>query len=479
MNRLSAFRSSLQVSSSRSQLTPVEIEGCGRVLMNTEPSDQQTSPSKKKGSRKRKKMPSTDVLKDQSTFLSQAEAAGDVPNWPDAQFPWRLRSEQRDDDSKLEEEQRLRCIENFLSRDSDDEDHEETLLQNNTERPGFGPGKGKMYPLLAHSQHRGLGQGPVTMSVVPSDPADARTALLSKRSIRQFSFRRSPRKSTDNDNDNAILCICRGRDDGRELVQCDGCHTWYHLQCIGIHRVEDLGREEDPWFCGSCAGTPPPDIPPSSEPTFVPTEEKLRHDKSYDPPFFHASFNPSPATPWSSSRPPPMTPPSRTAGGAYFSSGSSWDESSSQREPHTPQFSSRSVRVYTSGMPSGAEPFMADESPFDPTSTPSRGIKFGAPFATPKNNFWQGRGPELFTTPTRPNEAMSNRPFGRYLPAGSEEDLHLPIFSSGPVSHEITPVGLNSTPVGRLAESPLAAKRSRRRPGGGRFPDGHADSARG
>ncbi|KAG1725578.1 uncharacterized protein EDB91DRAFT_1168085 [Suillus paluster] len=481
-NRLSAFRSSSQLSSSWSQLTPVEVEGRGRVLMNIGPSDppspNKLSPSKKKRSRKKKKTPSMDELHDESTFPLQSEATGDLPNWPDAQFPWRLRTEQCDDYSKMEEEQRLRYIENFLSRDSDDEDHEENLFQNQIVRPGFGTGRGKMYPLLAHSQNRE--RGPATISIIPSDPADARTALLSKRSIRRFSFRRTPHKSTNDDIDDETVCICRGSDDGRELVQCDGCHTWYHLQCIGIRSIAELGREEDPWFCGSCAKTPPPDILPSSEPTFVPTEEKLRHDKSYDPPFFHAGLNPSPAAPWSSSSRPPMTPPGRRAG-PYFSSGSSWDESSSQPGPQTPQHSSRSVRVCTA-TPGCAEPVMADESPFDPTSTPSRGIRFGAPFATPKNNFWQGRGSELFNTPTRPGEGMSSRRFGHHPAGGAEDDSHLPIthLNSGPVIHDITPVGHNFTPVGRLAESPLAAKNLRRGPpGSGRFLDVHIDSARG
>lgn len=437
------------------------------------PGPNKLSPSKKKRYRKKKKTPSMDESRDQRTFHLQLEANADVPNWPDAQFPWRLRSEQCDDFSKMEEEQRLRYIENFLSRDSDGEDDEESLFQNQTVRSGFGSGRGKTYPLLARSQNRD--RGPTTVSVVPSDPADARTALLSKRSIRQFSFRRAQRKPTDDDIDDEIVCICRGSDDGRELVQCDECHTWYHLQCIGIRSVADLGREEDPWFCGSCAKTPPPDILPSFEPTFVPTEEKLRHDKSYDPPFFHAGLNPSPAVPWNSSPRPPMTPPGRRAG-PYFSSGSSWDEASSQPGPQTPQLSSQSVRVYTT-TPGCAEPFMADESPFDPTSTPSRGIRFGAPFATPKNNFWQGRGPELFHTPTRPSEGMSNRRFGHHL-LGGADDSQLPIthLSSGP---DITPIGRNFAPVGRLAESPLAAKNSRRGPGGGRFLDEHFDSARG
>lgn len=477
-NRLLAFRNSSQVSSSRSQLAPVEVEGYGRVLMNIGPSDppspNKLNLSKKKRYRKKKKTPSMDESKDQNAFTSQSEATVDVPNWPDTQFPWRLRSEQCDDYSKMQEEQRLRYIENFLSRDSDDEDDEESLFQNPTMGPEFGSGRGKMYPLLARSQNRD--RGPTTVSVIPSDPADARTALLSKRSIRQFSFRRAQRKSTDDDIDDEIVCICRGSDDGRELVQCDGCHTWYHLQCIGIRSIAELGREEDPWFCSSCAKTPPPDILSSFEPTFVPTEEKLRHDKSYDPPFFHAGLNPSPAAPWSNSARPPMTPPGRRVG-PYFSSGSSWDETSSQPGPQTPQLSSQSVRVYTT-TPGCAEPFMADESSFDPTSTPSRGIRFGAPFATPKNNFWQGRGPELFHTPTRPSEGVSNRRFGHHLLGGAEDDSQLPIthLSSGP---DITPIGRNFAPVGRLAESPLAAKNSRRGPGSGRFLDEHFDSARG
>ncbi|KAG1777270.1 hypothetical protein EV702DRAFT_1101963 [Suillus placidus] len=476
-NRLFAFRSCSQVSSSRSQLAPVEVEGYGRVLMDIgpshPPSPNKLSPSKKKRYRKKKKTPSMDESKDQSTFPLQSEATVDVPNWPDTQFPWRLRSEQCDDYSKMEEEQRLRYIENFLRRDSDDEDDEECLFQNQTVRPGFSSGRGKTYPLLARSQNRD--RGPTTVFVVPSDPADARTALLSKRSIRQFSFRRAQRKSTDDDIDDETVCVCRGSDDGRELVQCDGCHTWYHLQCIGIRSIAELGREEDPWFCGSCAKTPPPDILPSFEPTFVPTEEKLRHDKSYDPPFFHAGLNPSPAVPWSTSPRPPMTPPGRRVG-PYFSSGSSRDETSSQPGPQTPQLS-QSVHAYAT-TPGCAEPFMADESPFDPTSTPSRGIRFGAPFATPKNTFWQGHGPELFHTPTRPSEGMSNLRFGHHPSERAEADSQLPIIhlSSGP---DITPIGRNFAPVGRLAESPLAAKNTRRGPSGGRFLDEHFDSARG
>ena len=28
--------------------------------------------------------------------------------------------------------------------------------------------------------------------------------------------------------------------------------TWYHLECLGIKDIADLGREEDPWYCHNC-----------------------------------------------------------------------------------------------------------------------------------------------------------------------------------------------------------------------------------
>ena len=88
---------------------------------------------------------------------------------------------------------------------------------------------------------------------VPSVPADARAALLSKRSVRAVAARRRLHVKPFADSDGEeILCICRGKDDGRELVQCDDCRTWYHLECLGIKDIADLGREEDPWYCHNC-----------------------------------------------------------------------------------------------------------------------------------------------------------------------------------------------------------------------------------
>jgi hypothetical protein len=152
------------------------------------------------------------------------------------------------------------------------------------------------------------------------------------------------------------------------------------------------------------ARTPSPDLKPSSEPTFVPTDERETPNTSYDP-LFYQSFPASPATPWSASRP-PRTP---TRGGgmeAAISSGSSNDPT--RVGPSTPHFSSQGVKVYST--PGSFDTFGSDESNFDPTSTPSRGIKFGAPFATPKNTLWSARAQGLFQTPSRPSLELSGRP---------------------------------------------------------------------
>ncbi|KAH7884027.1 hypothetical protein F5I97DRAFT_1969279 [Phlebopus sp. FC_14] len=456
-------------SSSKTRLYPVEVEGRGRVLMDFDPLESQPlpkpSPSKGKRSRKKKKA-STDVTElDNSIVLKEADVDG--PNWPDGQFPWRFQSVQQDGYSRIEQEERMRYIESFFDRDSDqDSDVEDgspspSRATSGETLPSPRPGGGKIYPLASHSQ----GYDPRSIGIVPSDPADARTALLSKKSIQAFRLRRLRSRNLDaGGEDGEIMCICNGQDDGRELVQCDACRTWYHLECIGIQSPSELGGEEDPWFCANCAEvkTPPPVAMALSEPIFVPTEEGNNVDDEYDPPFFHAGLNPSPATPWTRSMGPPMTPP-RTQPGPYFSSGSSWDEPSSHGGPHTPQFPSQDVHVYTV-TPGRVEPLALEESPFDPTSTPSRGIKLSAPFATPQTGLWPGRAQELFHTPTRPGEGASRRRHKTHNGSsrGVEEGTStVPLSSSNnSVTQDFTLIGRNLG--GRLLESPLGAKRSRR-----------------
>ncbi|KAI6128701.1 hypothetical protein EDD16DRAFT_1547639 [Pisolithus croceorrhizus] len=406
--RLAAFRNVAVASSSKTQLVPTEIEGCGRVLISVDASEPLTfpkrSPSKGRRSRRKKKVVA-DGLGEMDGLLTPSEAKLDAPNWPDMHFPWG--SSSMPDRSQDFEEERLRHIENFLTRDSDEE----------AEEGPSSPLRSKTYPALRHTEETRMG-----------------------------SIARIGIPTTDGDG-GEVVCICNEPDDERDSVQCDACQIWYHLDCIGIRSTSELGREEDPWFCANCAEakTPPPVMLSLSEPTFVPTDDKIIGGVSYDLPFLQAGLNPSPMTHWTSSVRPPRTPPG-SHGGFQCSSGSSWDE------PAFP--SSHDARVYTT--PGQVGLLTLEESPFDPTSTPSRGIKFGAPFATPKNGLWQGRQQELFHTPTRPGGIALGRQFGPYGSRGVEE-------SAGRSAHaqDITPVVHQLKERGRPLESPLAGKRSR------------------
>lgn len=461
--------------------------------MKAEPSEPQTPPkptSKGKRSRKRKKI-SVDVKHDMDGDGAAAPEARavDEPNWPDTEFPWRSRLMASDGLSSTEREERLRYIESFLGRESDEDEAEEGLSSSGR-RDEVSRSGGKTFSFLSYSKDRRRGS---VVSVIPSDPADAKTALLSKKSIQAVQLRllrrRDAGRNADSDDDE-LLCVCQGRDDGRPLVQCDACRTWYHLECIGIQSTSELGREEDPWFCANCAEvkTPPPVVASLSEPTFVPTDDG-EHDVGFEPPFLNAGFNPSPAMPWTRSARPPRTPP-RIQYTPHAASGSSWDEppsSSSRGDPRTPQFSTASafgdmIRVY--GMMPGRslEPLSStttDESSFDPTSTPSRGIMFGLPFTTPKDGRWgmgslqgvRGNGHELFHTPKGSGEdgnAASVR-YGQYHGRVGEVSEEGPsgvqgLFRAAGVNN-VTPVerdALGGPKRMQVMESPLGGKRSRR-----------------
>jgi len=414
LKRLAAFRSDSQTNN---KLCPVEVDGKGRVLVDA-PTEDRIPPSspepvspKKRAVNKRKRK-----VNDSATSRKGLSVPGNLddsigkPNWPDSEFPWKLRSEERLELEKAEEEERLRWIERFLDRDSDDEEEidstpsEPTTYGVNLEttppharlpsfyRPGRAEHTARPTVLLNNS-HTG---GPVRKVGFPSDPADARAALLSKRSVRALSFRQQRRQRELDDEDEEIVCICHGTDDGRELVQCDACQTWYHLQCIGIRSVAELGREEDPWFCRRCVArsrspsTEPEDLL-SSEPTFVPTDEEPNVRRS-DTPFFQPGISDSPN--WSV----PRMPKTPTRGYPPSDSSRSWLDSS-RGGPSTPQQAAPPVKIYSS--PYDAYQNYVDESPFDPTSTPSRGIRFHAPFATPKSSGWMPRNNNLFQSPSR------------------------------------------------------------------------------
>ncbi|KAH8921881.1 hypothetical protein BT69DRAFT_288604 [Atractiella rhizophila] len=57
------------------------------------------------------------------------------------------------------------------------------------------------------------------------------------------------------------------------MVQCDACHVWFHLSCLGFSDAEELGDE---WYCFRCSGglrpkarprPPTHSLPPTPTPT--------------------------------------------------------------------------------------------------------------------------------------------------------------------------------------------------------------------
>lgn len=50
--------------------------------------------------------------------------------------------------------------------------------------------------------------------------------------------------------DGKTWCICNGPDDGRKMINCDGCENWFHLKCLKIpDQVGDLIKD---FFCPAC-----------------------------------------------------------------------------------------------------------------------------------------------------------------------------------------------------------------------------------
>ncbi|PPQ73679.1 hypothetical protein CVT26_010765 [Gymnopilus dilepis] len=413
--RLAAFRESSQQPNSK--LSVVELEGKGRVLMEVPseemaaPASPEPTPSKKRAQNRRKKKSTEAVPSKKGLGLSDAaDDSLEKPNWPDAEFPWRVRTEERLELAKAEKEERLRWIEKFLDRDSEEEDEVELApapLELSSDPYHYAsevprPGRGKMVSLKKYDMSRG-GQSKTTQ--FHSVLSDARDALWAKRSVRTLSYRQRKRqKELDDEEDDEVLCICDGRVNARDLVQCDACQTWYHLQCIGLRNIADLGREEDPWFCRRCVArsrspSSEPDHALLSEPTFVPSDEPEIREYS-DAPFYQPGLH-DPQH-WPSSKV-PKTP---TRGYHPYPDPSSWGVESLRGGPSTPKHMGPPVRIYSS--PYSGYP---EESPFDPTSTPSRGIRFHPPFTTPKSQSLAPRGSVgLFQTPSRPSVRQHYHP---------------------------------------------------------------------
>lgn len=444
---LDAFKDH-NVSDPPKKLHAVEVEGCGRVLIDQPPEDLSTqqveTPSKRRNAR-RKRGGAHDSPTRKKAQLPEAVDETDVgrPNWLDRVFPWSMRVHEREELAQREEEQKLVWIERYLERESDEDEEEDQSLNLPLEDadPPVKRGRGKMVPLPDNPDEPREPASVRRSKYYPSDPADARAALLSKRSVRALAFRR--RQEEDE-----VVCICRGKDDGRELVQCDDCKEWFHLKCIGISDISELGKEEDPWYCTDCLGLPPVR---SSSPTFVPTDDRPASRNRRDPLFFQVGSQESPmGVPWNISRV-PKTPVRGGANTQQLSSRSSWDDSSSsQAGPRTPSTSHRPPRAYYT-----PKVYVPLDEPFDPLSTPSRGMQFSGPFTTPKPAAFLSARASATQTPSRPAKKHT-APWALDTPR-EETSSYRPVYDDSPVRRS-QPRPEKYISARRVQESPLATR---------------------
>ena len=435
--RLESFLTSTP---STSKLRIIDVEGRGRVLLSAkeEANFNETfgtgDPSRKKrpvgkrrpkGNGKGKASPSKrDIPGPPSTSLDSTFVG---PDWLDAEFPWSLKTDQLVHAHWETQAEKMRWIENFLDRDSDSESEGEEIMPSSAwgelyQHPPMPcrRGRGKMVPIKAADRRR------AGTMVFPSDPADARAALLSRRSVRIWTLRRASQARHSNlssdgsgSGEDVDFCVCEGKIKDRGLVQCDDCERWYHLRCIGVRNVGELGGPNDPWYCTVCmkdtrrTATPEPAIP-SSEPTIVPTDDDCPGSSPKDPLFFVGDSERSPFPTWH----PHARPLTPTRGSAVFEplSGSSSTAYSNKGDPSTPQNPSNGLaRIYET--PNLSINVGGGESTFDLTTTPSRGMKFST--FTPKSigpwsyNARTNTTGTSFHTPSRKHTGSINRLMGR------------------------------------------------------------------
>jgi len=389
-----------------SKLRIVDVEGRGRILLNGEEelsprettdggnSVRQRRPVGRrnlKGSGSGKASPlKRSIVGTPNKFVGSGLVG---PDWLDAEFPWSLKADQLVRAHWETQAEKMRWIEKFLDRDSDSESEGEEIMPSSAwgelyQHPPMPcrRGRGKMVPIKATDRRR------TGTMVFPSDPADARAALLSRRAVRTLTLRRvsqarhlNPSTDGSGSGEDEDFCVCEGKVKGRGLVQCDDCERWYHLRCIGIRNAGELGGPNDPWYCTGCMKdarrtiTPEPMIP-SSEPTIVPTDDDCPGSSPKDPLFFVDDPERSPFPTWRP-RARPSTP-TRISASYEPPSGSSSTPYSNKGDPSTPQNISRGLaRIYET--PNLSISVGGGEPTFDLTTTPSRGMKFST--FTPKS----------------------------------------------------------------------------------------------
>lgn len=397
------------------KLRPMNFDGLGRVVIGLDDHELSAvlrgTPSKRRVSSRRKRKGVEASKENQSSSMDVVQIR---PNWPDSEYPWRMRVEETAKMLKAEDDGKERRIARWMDGSTDEEEESDQKLP---------------------SEY--------------SDPADARIALLAK-----FGALPPRRVQANTSKEDSTICICKGKDDGRPSVLCETCTTWYHLSCIGIANPKELGEDEDPWYCSRCMRKQSvPDLMEASllskEPVLVPNTEDVHPIQVWDPPFYQPPVSQDSPMIWCSTHP-PCTPTRRP---------SSLDASFSSESRYLPITPSHGL---------GADPTIyhfqnssLEDSPFDPTSTPSRGFKLGI---TPRDGLWSNRG-SFFQTPSKSSHrsarqtADETRSIYRYLLRGESPTRNL---RSEPTQSPSPPrISIRSSfvPLSDLEDSPIMRSR--------------------
>ncbi|VDB85476.1 unnamed protein product [Peniophora sp. CBMAI 1063] len=407
---------------SRAQMHAVDLDNVGRVLIDLAPAEKppELPPDdtpKRKGGRRRKRPP--------RRMFGAPESA--VLHWPDEAFPWSVRTSEMRSEESAAQEDALGKVEHYLCSDDTEPDADEAPFPVPSKRsiqldtyPPVKPkgGRGKSIP-KKEARRRSI--------LIPSDSSDARAALLTNGAVRRLIEARRA--------EGLAICICgKGGIVNKKQVQCDECGRWYHLSCLSLTE-RDLGDE---YFCPSCVDDGRGDVveEPQPPPTLVRDATMISMQSSTDSdPLLFAANNHDDGYPRTPS--PPTTEPS-----------------SQPEPPRTPAMSASLATI------------------FDPSSTPSRGIRakdgsgvwaaarFGGPtgsFGTPTQSVSQTQGQGSVVV--RAGAGARGGTFsGQYVPHGTTSG---PALDDTPVDRPTPRAGTKPT----VAESPLTGRPSVGGPG--------------
>ncbi|KAF8472417.1 hypothetical protein JB92DRAFT_3053874 [Gautieria morchelliformis] len=464
------------------RLKPAEIAGQGRVIIDV--TSEESRKLAEAGVLRLFETPGTDSVEEAELSLSTGHGA----EWPDKEYPWSVQERQRDEYETARRRQRLTWIERFFDRESESEDEEKQCVagpstwnqpidQGSFTRAQRGYGQSISVNAAPNSK-RSRGARQISFNAANTD---AREVLMSKKHVRTVLERLRKRKMAEEE-DGVVMCICQGADDGRPMVRCDECRTWYHLICMDIHDESELGDE---WYCWKClpsAGDPSP--APPIEPTFAPVRPDSPPRAGVgDQPLYQSALQPSPmpASPIAQRR--DLSPTRRSRLPHALG-----DSDPVRGGPSTPYLGrTADSRLYSP--PKLYDEYRTDDHvPFDPTSTPSRGLKFPNPVpVTPRRQqhpwtpapslSWTTHGPPRTPQFVSQSGSSSARSLAHSL--STSEDSVGPLTSPWPADDSPTRKPARGTdPIWpyttsrRVLDSPLAVQSADRRP----FPLGADES---